>query len=203
MIAVAIIAFRESLEILLIGGALYSALIEHKIQKKREVFMGAFAAVLLSFFLFIIVAFVGPHIHFVVDQTVGEILEGINFVGTGIFLFLTAVILHNRMKNISSYSSTFLLNSSLFAIGFLSVFREGIEIVFFSIPPSLSSSFVASVVGLIGGISFALLVGRISIRFADLFIQRRILFRISNWVIALFSLYLVVRGLLIVSKFIF
>ena len=202
MIAIAFITFRESLEMLLVGGAIYSALIEHKIHKKKELILGAATGLILSLFLFIIVSFAGSNIYFKVDHELGEILEGVNYVGSGIFLFFTAILLHDRLKKITSLSPNLLLNSSIFVIGFLMVLREGIEIVFFSISPSLSTSFFSSFVGFILGMGFTIVLGVIGTRFAQTRLSHRVLLLISDWGIKLLSLYFVIKGVVGLAEFI-
>jgi len=195
MIAIALITLRESLEILLVGGALYSALIEHRIDKKRELIAGASVAAFLSLCTFILVSFVGSRIHFKLDHELGEILEKVNYLGTGFFLLLTATLLHNAMKRISAHSSSYILNTSVFAIGFLLVLREGVEIIFFSIPSSISSVFISSLLGLLLGLICTGIVGIISSRFIHSQFTHRNILIYSDWAIKILSLYFILMGI--------
>lgn len=201
MLPIAFISFRESLEMLLVGGAIYSALVEHKIQRKRELIMGAGLGLVLSIFIFIIVSFAGSKIHFDVHEW-GEILEGINYMGTGIFLLLTAIFLHTKMKQVMSLSPSTLLNTSIFAVGFLSVLREGIEITFFNISNAIGASFTLSFFGLLLGIGTALIVGTIGIRFAATRVSHRALLLASDWGIRILSLYFIAKGMAGLAEFI-
>lgn len=202
MIAIAFITFRESIEMLLVGGVIYSALIEHKIHKKKELILGAVTGLIFSLFLFILVSFAGSRVHFEVDHELGEILEGVNYVGSGIFLFFTAILLHDRLKKFTSLSPSLLLNSSIFVVGFLMVLREGIEIVFFSISPSLSTSFFSSFAGFVLGIGLTVVLGVIGTRFAQTRLSHRVLLLISDWGIKLLSLYFVIKGVVGLAEFI-
>jgi len=202
MIAIAFITFRESIEMLLVGGVIYSALIEHKIHKKKELILGAFTGLIFSLLLFILVSFAGSRVHFKVDHELGEILEGANYIGSGIFLFFTAILLHDRLKKITSLSPSLLLNSSIFVVGFLMILREGIEIVFFSISPSLSTSFFSSFAGFILGIGLTVVLGIIGTRFAQARLSHRVLLLVSDWGIKLLSLYFVIKGVVGLAEFI-
>jgi FTR1 family protein len=202
MLAIAFITLRESLEMLLIGTAVYSALIELKIYKKRELLIGASLGLILTLFLFVLVSFAGTRIRFDVTHEMGELFEGVNYVGTGIFLFLTAILLHNKMKQIVSISPSFLLESSLFAVGFLTVLREGIEIVFFSLSSSIVSSFSSSLVGFLLGLGVSSIIGIVGIKFAKTKLSHRKLLTISEWGIKLLSFYFIMKGLIGLSEYI-
>jgi len=202
MLTIAFIAFRESLEMLLVGAAVYSALVEHKIRRKRELVMGAASGLLLSILIFSFVSFARSKIHFDVHE-LGEIIEGVNYLMTGIFLLFTALFLHTKMRQIISLSPSTLLTSSVFAIGFLSVLREGVEIVLFSISNSIGSTFVLSLAGLFLGMGCAIVIGIVGIKFTIARVAHEKLLFISEWGIRFLALYFIVKGVIGFAEFIF
>ncbi len=202
MIAIAFITFRESLEVLLVMSLLFTSLERLKIDKKRDLLIGAGLGLLFSISFFILFSFAGSRIGFRLEHETGEIIEGVNYLGSGVFLFITAILIHNKMKSIHSQKPSFFLDTSLVAVGFLSVLREGIEIVFFSIPTSLSASFSSSLLGFFIGIFFTFIVGIFGGKFAFTRLSQEIVLRISDWGIKILSLYFIVKGIVVLSEFI-
>ncbi len=200
MFPIAFITFRESLEMLLIGVAVYTALVEHNIPKKRELLSGFGMGFVLSAVLFVISLFARWRIGFEVHE-MGELAEGISYLITGFFLFFTAILLHRKVKNDLKLSSSYLLSSSVYAIGFLAVLREGLEIVFFSLSTSMISNLTSSLLGFLLGVVAAGVVGFVGSKFAGKAISHAKLLWISEVGIKLLSIYFVVKGLAELSEF--
>lgn len=202
MIAIAFITFRESLEMLLVFGILLASLEQSKIHKKRDLFMGCAFGLLFSIILFIIVSFAGSKVHFNMGKQTSEIFENVNYLGSGIFLFITAILLHKKMKILTSGLPSLLLDTSLFLVGFLAVLREGIEIVVFSISASILSSFASSLLGFAIGLLLTFLVGVVGKRLAMTKLSHRKLLMAVDWGIKLLSLYFIIKGVVGLSEFI-
>ena len=203
MITIALITFRESVEILLVGSIILTSLKQLKINKTKDLYSGATVGLIFTFILFIIISFAESQIHFKINEEMAEIMEGINYLGSGIFLFLTSILLHNNMKNLTSTANSILLDTSLFALGFLLVFREGIEIIVFSALTTLTSSFVSSIFGFILGIASSLIIVVLGKYIATAKLSPTKIIIASEWGIKLISLYFVTRGVMGLSEFIF
>jgi high-affinity Fe2+/Pb2+ permease len=200
--AIILITFREVLEMILVGGAVYAALIEHKIPKKRELFSGFITGFIVSCLIVSLVIFFGSQVHFDIHE-LGEIVEGLNYIGTGAFLFLTAILLHRKMKHILSLTSGSLLSTSIYAIGFFTVFREGVEIAFFSFSSSFLSSLQSLFGGFILGLLLAIIVGFYSFKLAYTKVSHTTLLTITDWAIKILSVIYITKGLLELAEFVF
>ena len=187
---------------LLVFGVLLASLEQSKIHKKRDLLFGCGLGLLLSIILFTIVSFAGSQIHFNMSKSVSEVFEGINYIGSGIFLFITAILLHRKMKVLTSGLPSFLLDASLFVVGFLSILREGVEIVIFSISTSISSPFISSVGGFVGGIFLTAIVGLVGKYVIQTKLSHKMLLTAADWGIKLLSLYFIIKGLSGLSEFI-
>ena len=202
MIAIAFITFRESLEMLLIFGVLFASLKESKIQKKGELLLGSFLGLLVSMVFFVLISFAGSKVSFTLNKQMNELFESLNYLGSGIFLFISAIVLHNKMKHILAKASSLLLGTSLFFIGFLSILREGMEIIAFSISTSITSPLSSSLIGFLIGLMLTCLVGIVGKRvFISRFSHGKLL-TIIDWGIRLISLYLLAKGLVGLSEFV-
>ncbi|MFH0773627.1 MAG: FTR1 family protein [bacterium] len=202
MIAIAFITFRESLEILILGSILFTSLKQFGIDKKRDLLIGAVFGVILSVALFVTVSFAGSQIHFNVGTKFADIFEGINYMASGVFLFITAILIHKKMKHVLSPTPAYFLDTSLFVVGLLSVLREGIEIVAFSFSSTIVSPLPVSLFGFVIGISLTLIVGIVGSRFVTTHLSHKKLLVVIDWGIKLLSLYFVIKGGVVLSEFI-
>ena len=203
MIPLAVITFRESLEVLFVIGFLFTSLGNHKSEKKGELLIGAVIGLCLTITLFLLSTYATSHLGFRLEHETGEVVEGVNYLGSGIFLYITAVLLHAKIKTSLSKKPLLLLDTSLIVIGFLSVIREGIEIVLFTIPTSLSQSFTTSLIGFSLGIFLTIACGMMGSKIIAMKFSSPLVLKISDWGIKILSLYFAGKGLIILFGHIF
>jgi FTR1 family protein len=203
MIAIAFITFRESLEMLLVGSVLLASLEQSGTNKKRDLLLGSAVGLLFSFTLFLLFAFAGSKVRFDMSKDTSEIFESINYIGSGIFLFISAILLHNKLKHFMAKAPSLLLDTSLFAVGFLLVLREGMEIIVFSISTSILSTFASSFLGFILGILATISLGFFGNKFLHAKLSHKKILVVADWGIKFLSLYFVAKGLMGISEFFF
>jgi len=203
MIAIAFITFRESLEMLLVFGILLTSLRQSKINKKNDLLFGSVLGLFISICLFVLFSFAGSKMHVKMNMQTSELFESLNYLGSGLFLFIAAILLHNKMRKIVNGTSSALLDASLFTVGFLSVLREGTEIIVFSISTSILSPFSSSLVGFGIGLLSTLAVFLLSKQWAFAKLSHTKMVIAVDWGIKLLSLYLIIKGLVGLSEFIF
>ena len=199
MITTAIVTFRESLEALVIISILLGFSRKFKLKQELFIMLGA-----LSGFIFSGILIVFSFIYFFKVRTLLpeeglEMIEHIISIASGFLLiFITAVLhpLFSQHKN--NHLESFLIKKHTGGIPFLlTAFGlatlEGIEIILFTTSSSFTSSFANNVIGLLIGLTGALLAS-IIIYFTYLRIHLHKLFKITEYILIIFGIFLISKG---------
>lgn len=153
-----LITLREVIEATLIVATILGILVrEHRENDCKTVWTATIAALILSFFLVLGGSLVGVNVSRVFG---GPLFEGGVYVVSAFFVTWAVFFLHSRfaqkkMLLLSRMRET-LARDGIFALTFIAVLREGIEITLFLTTIYLTSTPVAIVSGFFGGIALGL-----------------------------------------------
>jgi high-affinity iron transporter len=198
MLQIAIVVFREVLEIALILGILLAATKEIK-NRNLWIFGGLSLAIILS----IILAFFTDKISESLDGMGQEFFNGLILLAAAFMIGWTIIWMQKHAKSISGELKR--LGNSLregkkplyvlAIVVLLSVLREGIEIVLFSYSYYISGSAISEIIfGLIIGIFFGSAVG-IALYFGILKAAGKYFFSVTSWLLVFFACGLAAAGI--------
>jgi len=196
MLSSFLITFRETLEAALIIGIIFSYLSKIKQTKQYNVvYLGIIAGIAAS----LIGAYLLSKLSGGLDGTSHQIFEGtVTLIGA--LLLVTMIIWMMRQKhmikkleNKIDQEVTSSKKLGLFSLVFVSILREGVELVIFLSASGFSAT-TNSLLGAITGILVAILMGYL-IFIGAMKINMKIFFNVIGVILILFAVSLVIHGL--------
>ncbi len=190
MLQIIIVVFREILEISLIVGILLA--VTKKIPNNKKwisggLVLGSLAAMILAFFT--------DKISQTLDGVGQEVFNGAVLITAAIMISWTVIWMQKHARSLSGEFKNLSISiqegkKPLYSLGlvvFLSVLREGAEIVLFSYSSYISGVLIkeiiiASLIGLFGGI----IIG-VALYFGMLKIFGKYFFKITSWILVLLA----------------
>jgi len=197
MLASFLLSLREGLEAALIIGIVLGFLLKLKrTELNKTVWLGAGVAAVLSF-----VAAIGLNLFGMQFEGFGEkIFEGVSMLLASGVLTWMILWMHNHAINLKSEIEAKTKDAvrgkgqnALFALAFLAVFREGIELALFLLAAQQASSPAQTLIGALTGLTGAVILGWMlftSTRRLNL----RNFFRVTNVLLIIFAAGLVAYG---------
>ncbi len=201
MFSIAIIAFREFLEIFLIIGVFLGVSRKLRLKKETEIGIAAALGILISVILSTATYTFGDAARVILTEKRAELLGNYLMLFSGFFIAYVIFSLHRRIsenkKAIIKTAKTKLENRAfdftLFATIILLVIREGFEIALFTASTSLFAVFFQNMMGLFIGLGSASLVG-IAAFFTYTKFPIQKVFRITEYMIMLLGASMVQVG---------
>jgi len=196
-----LITFREVLEATLIVATILTILVKLKQTKGiRNVWMGTGAAVVASLMTLVLASVAGIKLQEAYSGRTEELIEGILMIVSAVFVTWAVFFLHThfaqqKVKMLQKIKRTVEQEEQrgLFALTFVAVFREGIEIVLFlstiylsSTPREILSGFF---LGMLGALLVSIGLFTLTLRFPVYWT-----FRITSWLLVAFAAGLLARG---------
>ena len=202
MIATAVIAFREFLEVFLFVGIFLGISKSLHLGKEREIVLATGIGITASLMITSAVFFFGDGIKTILNEETAELLEIILFILSGIFIAYVALSLHGIMqdqrnkliKDAHKKMQTGTFDISLFFTIIFLVLREGIEIALFTASTSIFTEFTQNFIGLIMGFTASVILGIIVLIVYKGFPVKKI-FKATEYLIILLGAALTQRGI--------
>ena len=201
MLATAIIAFREFLEVFLIIGLFLGVSRKLKLRREKEIVFAGLSGILFSFLLITITYVFGDYASKILTEQNADALESYLLIFSGVFLVYVVFSLHKVMNRKSHKVLTKtkgrmereVFDISLFLTIVFLVIREGFEIALFTASTSLFATFIQNSIGLFVGFLGASLIGLLT-SFAYVKLSLRRVFRITEYFIVILGASLFQNG---------
>ena len=191
-----LLALREGIEAALVIGVTLGVLVKTgRPDLKPAVWRGAAAAVLLSLLAAIILQVIGAEF----EGRAEEIFEGITMLAAAALLTWMIFWMHRQGANLQRQleldvtTATRRGAAGLFAVAFLAVAREGLELALFLTASTLSSGALYTLIGALFGLAVAALLGYLLFASARRLSLKRF-FLVTNVLLVLFAAGLVAHA---------
>lgn len=199
MLSTILISFREFIESMIIVGILLGFSKRFSLGKEKQIISGAIVGLIGSLTLVLLSFILVGRLHAAFPEEQLEVLEHILLVVSGTFLIIITLLLHPLFsKNKNKHLDRFMKNTnqstfSFMLVSFLLVLQEGVEIVLFTSSVAFNKSFYENMAGLFIGFVGALIATVILYKtYLHVHIQK--LFRITEYVLVGFGIYLIFTG---------
>lgn len=201
MLATAIIAFREFLEVFLIIGLFLGVSKKLKLKREKEIVFAGLFGILASFLLITITYVFGDYASKILTEQNADALESYLLIFSGAFLVYVVFSLH-KVMNKKSHKTLVktqekmeqeVFDISLFLTIVFLVVREGFEIALFTASTSLFATFIQNCIGLFLGFLGAGSIGVLtSLAYVKLSLKK--VFRVTEYFIILLGASLFQNG---------
>jgi high-affinity iron transporter len=196
MFASFILALREGIEAALIIGIVVGVL--QKMDRndlKPAVWRGTLAAVALSLLVGVILNVIGASF----EGQAEEIFEGVAMLLAAGMLTWVIFWMRKQSRNVQSEleadvkAAALGSGGALFAVAFLAVAREGLELVMFLLAARFTSSALQTYLAAVAGLAAAAILGWLLFRGSKV-LNLRQFFKVTNWLLLFFAAGLVAYG---------
>lgn len=200
-----LIAFRDFTESFLIISLLLGFSRKNDLGEEKSILTGGIVGLIVSLTMTILIYFILPLLRFVLSTELIDQIGHVSTISSGLLmLYITYKIHPFFSKNRDNRIQTLLENIKVskvpfFIIAFLLVFQEGLEIIIFTTTISFLQSFFLNALSLILGFLTALTVG-ILVYKTYLINHIKKLFRITEIILIIYSIYLILHGLIEMSE---